>query len=153
MRVWYFPPASLCSCLGKDPCLPVKAVLAWKGLGEEQPWFYTVNPLIWRYNLEALQWQQNRLSLPTSCWDRDLTDTSWLSVKDGKRLIVFDKMQENVCIAQSERVLAVSSIRVPLFLLLTSVSELINLDFKLFIIVDSVQFWSTVFRNNQETQL
>lgn len=103
--------------------------------------------------MEALQWQQNKLSLPTSCWDRDLTDTSWLSVKDGKRLIVFDKMQENVCIARSERVLAVSSIRVPLFLLLTSVSELINLDFKLFIIVDSVQFWSTVFRNNQETQL
>lgn len=58
----------------------------------------------------------------------------------GKDLIVFDKMQENVCIAGSERVLAVSSIRVPLFLLLTSVSDLINLAFKLFIIVGSVQF-------------
>lgn len=72
-------------------------------------------------------------------------------MKDGKRLIVFDKMQENVCIARSETVLAVSSIRVPLFLLLTSGSDLINLEFKLFITVDSVQFWSTIFRHNQET--
>lgn len=58
----------------------------------------------------------------------------------GKDLIVFDKMHENVCIAGSERVLAVSSIRVPLFLLLTRVSDLINLEFKLFIVIDSVQF-------------
>lgn len=66
---------------------------------------------------------------------------------------MFDKMQENVCIAPSETVLAVSSIRVPLFLLLTSVSDLINLEFKVFTNVYSAQFWGTVFRHNQETYL
>lgn len=66
---------------------------------------------------------------------------------------MFDKMQENVCIAPSKTVLAVSSIRVPLFLLLTSVSDLINLEFKLFAIVYSAQFWGAVFRHNQETYL
>lgn len=99
--------------------------------------------------MEAFQQQQNKLSLPVSCWDRDLTDTSWISVKDGEGLIVFDKMQKNVCIAPSETVLAVSSIRVPLFLSLTSVPDLINLEFKLY----SAQFWGTVFRHNQETYL
>jgi len=61
-------------------------------------------------------------------------------VKDGKGVIVFDKMQENVCIAGSETVLAVSSLRIPLFLLFIGVSDLIKPEFKLFIIVDSVQF-------------
>lgn len=61
-------------------------------------------------------------------------------MNDGKGFIVFDKMQENVCTAGSETVLAVSSLRVPLFLLLTSVSDLINLEFKLLIRIDSVQF-------------
>lgn len=150
MCVCCFPPASMCSCLGKDPCLPVKAVLAWKGLGEEQPWFYTVNPLIWRYNLEAFHGSKTSwASLLLAGIGTSLIPHG--SVKDGKSLIVFDKMQENVCVAWSETILAVSSIRVPLFLLLTSVSELINLEFKLCIIVDSVQCWSTVFRHNQET--
>ena len=80
------------------------------------------------------------LSLSTSCWDRELTDISQISVKDEKEFIVFDKMQENVCIAGSETVLAVSSLTVALFLLLTSVSDLINLEFRQFIITDSVQF-------------
>lgn len=101
--------------------------------------------------MEVFQQQQKKLSLPTSCWDRDLTDISQISVKDGEGLIVFDKTQGNVCIAGSETVLAVSSIRVPLFLLLTSVSDLINLESNLFITVDSVQFWSTIFKHNQET--
>lgn len=40
--------------------------------------------------------------------DRESTVISRISVNDGRGFIVFDKMQENVCIAGSETVLAVS---------------------------------------------
>lgn len=49
-------------------------------------------------------------------------------------------MQENVCFAETEAVLALSSFRVPFFLLSNSVTNLINLEFKLSIMIDSVQF-------------
>lgn len=80
------------------------------------------------------------MRLSAACWDGEVTDVSQISVKEGKGFIAFVKMQENVCIAGSEIVLAVSSLRIPLFLLLTSVSDLINLESKLFITIDYVQF-------------
>lgn len=80
------------------------------------------------------------MRLSAACWDGELTNVSQTSVKEGKGFIAFVKMQGNVCIAGSETVLAVSSLRIPLFLLLTNVSDLINLESKLFITIDYVQF-------------
>lgn len=62
------------------------------------------------------------------------------------------KMKENVCIPRSEILLSVCSLRVPLFLLLISISGLINLKFKLLSIKDAVnfrwQFLDTIGRCN-----